>query len=43
MTYRRNKLAYAVHAVLAGTGLVAVLPGVAWRRTPRPRKSKKSS
>ena len=29
MTYRRNTLAYAVHAVLAGTGLVALLPGVA--------------
>ncbi len=29
MTYRRNKVAYAVHMVLAGTGLVALLPGVA--------------
>ena len=29
MTYRRNKVAYAVHMVLAGTGLVSLLPGVA--------------
>ena len=29
MIYRRNKVAYAVHMVLAGTGLVSLLPGVA--------------
>ena len=29
MTYRRNTLAYAIHAVLAGTALAAMLPGIA--------------
>jgi len=29
MTYRRNTLAYAVHAVLAGTGLAAAVPSIA--------------
>ena len=29
MTYRRSKLAYAIHTVLAGTALAAMAPGIA--------------
>jgi iron complex outermembrane receptor protein len=29
MTYRRSKLAYAIHTVLAGTALAAMVPGIA--------------
>ena len=38
MTYRRNTLADAVHAVLAGTGLVALLPGVAMAQDAVPEE-----
>jgi len=38
MTYRRNTLADAIHAVLAGTGLVALLPGVAMAQDAVPEE-----
>jgi iron complex outermembrane receptor protein len=38
MTYRRNTLADAIHAVLAGTGLVALLPGVAMAQDAAPEE-----
>ncbi len=38
MTYRRNKLAYAVHSVLAGTAFVAALPGVASAQESAPEE-----
>ena len=36
MNQRRNKLAYAVHMVLAGTGLAAVVPGIALAQESAP-------
>ena len=38
MTYRRNKLAYAVHMVLAGTALAAVVPGIGFAQEAAPEE-----
>src|ERR1044072_7805669 len=38
MTYRRNKLAFAVHSVLAGTALAAMAPGFALAEEAAPEE-----
>src|ERR1044072_2420204 len=38
MTYRRNKLAFAVHSVLAGTALAAMAPGFAFAEEAAPEE-----
>jgi iron complex outermembrane recepter protein len=38
MTYRRSKLAYAVHSVLAGTALAAMVPGIGFAQEAAPEE-----
>jgi iron complex outermembrane receptor protein len=38
MTYRRSKLAYAIHTVLAGTALAAMVPGIAAAQDAQPEE-----